>query len=200
MASTSPIDHYESIRQAQGEDGRVEDRADRYNFIAHCIRSSAKASELNDQPLMLRNGKIYIDTDLLQEDGASHICSGYYAPYPDGSYEGLVTTINDAATTMNWVYVEINTNELRCGDRKDADRNLAGPFDRTRETRHLTFQEWEGFCAVEETPGIWAVYFDTDDNALKDKVPLGTIILEIEIELQEKRYEMDAQAATQTQT
>lgn len=51
----------------------------------------------------------------------------------------------------------------------------------------MTMEGWEGFCAVEEMPGIWAVYFDCDDDGLKSKVAMGTRVLDIELTRREKK-------------
>lgn len=89
---------------------------------------------------------------------------------------------------MNWLFVDSTTYQLRYGIRKDAEGNITGPFDCTSHNRRVTLHGWEGWCAVEEGPGIWAVYFDVDDNALGGKVPSGTRILEIEVERREERW------------
>jgi hypothetical protein len=44
---------------------------------------------------------------------------------------------------MNWIYVDRETNELKYGVRVDAQPNLTGPFDCTRQDRRLTFENWE---------------------------------------------------------
>lgn len=51
----------------------------------------------------------------------------------------------------------------------------------------MTCEGWEGFCAVEELPGIWALYYDRDDDGLKSKVPMGTRVLEVELTRREKK-------------
>ena len=63
--------------------------------------------------------------------------------YPERGYEGLVSTITDEAPIMNWIYVDRETNELKYGVRVDAQPNLTGPFDCTRQDRRLTFENWE---------------------------------------------------------
>lgn len=45
---------------------------------------------------------------------------------------------------MNWVYIDKVTYEVKYGVRADAQLNLAGPFDCTRQDRRLTFDGWEG--------------------------------------------------------
>ena len=51
----------------------------------------------------------------------------------------------------------------------------------------MTCEGWEGFCAVEELPGIWALYYDRDDDGLRSKVAMGTRVLEVELTRREKK-------------
>ena len=115
-----------------------------------------------------------------------HPFAGYYLPYPEAGFPGLVSTITDEAPIMNWVFVHRDTYELKFGNRQASEGNLTGPFDCTRQDRRLTFAGWEGFCAVFEDP-FWAVYFDCDDDRLRTKVEAGTPIIEIELGRRELR-------------
>jgi len=119
---------------------------------------------------------------------------------PDTKYEGLVTTITDIAPIMNWVYIDKDTYEVKYGVRADAQPNLTGPFDCTRQDRRLTFDGWEGFCVVEEAPMHWALYFDKDDDGLHSKLKPGTRVLEIELVRREKRWKKEIDARQQDQT
>lgn len=100
---------------------------------------------------------------------------------------------------LNWIYVDRKTYEVKYGLRVDAQPNITGPFDCTRLDRRMTLQGWEGFVAVEEEPGAWAVYFDGDDDGLSGKVPNGTRVLEIELWRKEKRWKKDPLARSQEQ-
>ena len=99
----------EAIRQSQSKEKREEHRARRCNLIATCVKSSHRSRDIDGRQVVLRNGKLWIDTGT--EDGSplGHPYAGYYLPYPDTSYEGLVTTITDVAPIMNWVYVDRDT-------------------------------------------------------------------------------------------
>ncbi|KIW14339.1 hypothetical protein PV08_07121 [Exophiala spinifera] len=152
----------------------------------------------------------YIDGEDQDEDeepshstgrGNSHPFAGYYLPYPDSGYEGLVSTISDNPPMLNWIYVDKKTYEVKYGLRVDAQPNITGPFDCTRQDRRMTLQGWEGFVAVEEqeSPGVWALYFDGDDDGLKSKVPRGTRVLEIELWRREKRWKKDPVVRQQEQ-
>lgn len=101
---------------------------------------------------------------------------------------------------MNWIYVDKDTYEVKYGVRADAQPNITGPFDCTRQDRRLTFDGWEGWCAVEEFPTIWALYFDKDDDGLRSKVAEGTRVLDIELTRKEKRWKKESEARQQDQT
>ena len=83
---------------------------------------------------------------------------------------GLVSTISADPPTLNWVYVERRTLELKYGSREQAKGHILGPFDWTDDEVGLQIEGWEGFVAVEEEKGLWAVYYDRDDDGLKDIV------------------------------
>lgn len=88
---------------------------------------------------------------------------------------------------LNWIYVDKDTYEVKYGIRAQAQPNIHGPFDCTRQDRRVILEGWEGFVGVEEEEGLWALYFDRDDNGLKGKVKPGTRVLEIELTRKEKR-------------
>jgi hypothetical protein len=111
----------------------------------------------------------------------------------------MVTTITDVAPFLNWIYIDRETYQVKHGIRENAQPNLHGPFDCTRQDRRLTFEGWEGFVAVEEEPYLWGIYFDRDDNGLKAKVPPGTRVLEIELTRREKKWKKDPAARKEEQ-
>ncbi|KAI1851943.1 hypothetical protein JX266_002796 [Neoarthrinium moseri] len=184
----------EGIRQSQSKNRREEHRARRCNLVVTCSALSTRSLELNNRLVILRNSKLYIGTGTAPQDFPDTIPSvighpfcGYFLPYPDSNYEGVVSTITDVAPILNWIYVDKNTYEVKYGVRDFAQPNLTGPFDCTREDRRMTFEGWEGFVVVEEAPYVWALYFDRDDDGLKSKLPPGTRILEVELSRREQR-------------
>jgi hypothetical protein len=97
------------------------------------------------------------------------------------------------------VYVDKDTYEVKYGVRAEAQPNLTGPFGCTRQDRRLTLSAWEGWCAVEEFPTIWALYFDLNDDGLRSKFPPGTRVLEVELTRKEKRFKLDTSQRLQDQ-
>ena len=90
---------------------------------------------------------------------------------------------------MNWVFVHAATHELKFGPRAASEGNATGPWDCTRQDRRLTFDGWEGFCAVREGD-FWALYFDRDGDGLRGKTGGATPVVEIgllRVEMRVKR-------------
>ncbi|KAL0256385.1 hypothetical protein SLS55_008779 [Diplodia seriata] len=191
----------EAIRQSQAKEKREEHRARRCNLIVGCVRTSVRSRAINGKKIVLRDHKLYIDTENTAEtdESSGHPFAGYYLPYPDSEYEGLVSTITHVAPILNWIYIDKETFEVKYGVRDLAQPHLTGPFDCTRQDRRLTFEDWEGFVAVEEKPMTWALYFDRDDNGLKGKVQPGQKVLEVVLTRQErKKMKEEAQKAKVT--
>ncbi|KAI1481039.1 hypothetical protein F4774DRAFT_408477 [Daldinia eschscholtzii] len=197
----------EAIRQSQSKNKREEHRARRCNLVVSCVKQSIRSRDINGKLVVLKDNKLYITTgDSSSEDNntntanTGHPFAGYYLPYPDKSYEGLVSTISDDPPMLNWIYVDKDTYEVKYGVRADAQDHITGPFDCTRQDRRMTLEGWEGFVAVEEYPGIWALYFDRDDDGLTTKIPMGTRVLEVELTRREKKERKPEPDPNQAQT
>ncbi|KAL7622027.1 hypothetical protein AAE478_007528 [Parahypoxylon ruwenzoriense] len=197
----------EAIRQSQAKSKREEHRSRRCNLVVSCVKQSIRSRDINGKLVVLKDNKLYITTDTPSNEdgepttvGGGYPFSGYYLPYPDKAYEGLVSTISDDPPMLNWIYIDKDTYELKYGVRADAQPNITGPFDCTRQDRRMTLEGWEGFVAVEEYPGIWALYFDKDDDGLVTKVPMGTRVLEVELTRREKKERKPEPDPNQAQT
>ncbi|KAF4954066.1 hypothetical protein FSARC_12233 [Fusarium sarcochroum] len=184
----------EAIRQSQSKTKREEHRGRRCNLVVSCVKPSIRSRDINNKLVVLKDSKLYIANEhpLYNHDSKNNVSkgyafSGYFLPFPDSEYEGLVTTISDDPPFLNWIYVDKNTYEVKHGVRADTEGHITGPFDCTKQDRRMTCQGWEGFCAVEELPGIWALYYDNDDDGLKSKVAMGTRVLEVELTRREKK-------------
>jgi hypothetical protein len=92
-----------------------------------------------------------------------------------------VSTISQDPPTLNWIFVDRNTHEVKYGSRADANGHLLGPWDWTEDEVGLTMEGWEGFVAVEEEQDFWAVYYDRDDSGLKKRVH-GRRVLQCSLE------------------
>jgi hypothetical protein len=127
-------------------------------------------------------------------NGPDHPFTGYFLPYPAKDFDGVVSTI-DKMNMLNWIYIDSATYEVKYGIRAEADKHITGPMAILTlpdgEMRLMCVQ-WEGFAAVEEENDNWALYFDKDNNNLKEKVQ-GKRITEVEL-IRDTSKEMKARA------
>ncbi|KAI0097804.1 hypothetical protein F4776DRAFT_676795 [Hypoxylon sp. NC0597] len=195
VAFSAVVGTSEAIRQIQTDSKRKEHRSRKNNLIVRCPKSSQYSPILEGRRVVLSGDKLYIDTGTDYEEVFGHPFAGYFLPYPDAKYSGLVSTICDEPPIMNWIYVDRNTYELKFGTRPWAQPNWPGPFDCSRQDRRLTFGGWEGFFAVKEGD-FWGLYFDVDEDNLKSKVKEETPVLEVEL----LRVEMRVKPTTKDQS
>ena len=96
----------------------------------------------------------------------------------------------DDPPQLNWIYIDQETYEVKYGNRAESEAHLTGPWDCTKVEKRITFDSWEGFMAVQEEKGVWALYFDQDDNGLEGKTEKKRV-LEIELTRKERRKTRD---------
>ncbi|KAF2271575.1 uncharacterized protein EI97DRAFT_453578 [Westerdykella ornata] len=170
IAAPGLLGSQEAIRQSQSKEKRGVHLARRCNLIATCVKVKRSLTLRTNCCGSTREPA----TARLTATPYGHAFAGYYLPYPDTSYEGLVTTVTDEAPIFNWVYIDKDTYEVKYGVRLDAQPNLTGPFDCTRQDRRLAFEGREG-----------------DDDGLRGKVAKGVRVLDVELTRREKRWRKD---------
>ncbi|CAN8105097.1 unnamed protein product [Discula destructiva] len=187
VALAACVGSIEAIRQTQAKTRRQEHRSRRNNLVVHCPKSSKYSPMLEGRHVVLSGDKLYIDTGIEHDIPFGFPFAGYYLPYPDSPFEGLVTAIsNEDPPVMNWVFVDKSSFEVKFGVRAYAELGFKGPFDCTRQDRRLTLGGWEGFLAVKEGE-FWALYFDAVNDRLRSKLAEDTPVLEIELQRIEMR-------------
>lgn len=77
---------------------------------------------------------------------------------------GLPTYVSANPPLLNWIYADVNTHELKYGNRTQSVEHIVGPWDWTEDQRVITLEESSSFVAVEEEEGEWALYFDGDGD------------------------------------
>jgi len=164
------------------------------NLFVSCATDTRAGKEVNGSAIVLRNSKLYIATPSLDHpEGCDedHLFAGYFLPYPEQDWgrqgEGLVSTITDEPPQLNWIYVNSDTYEVKYGTRVVSEPHLVGPWDCTRIDKRITLESWEGFMAVRETPGSWALYFDREDDGLNGRILPEKRTLEIVLTRRERR-------------
>jgi hypothetical protein len=184
----------EAVRQQERRDEEVQSRMQDFHLDVFCEAKSRKRDQVHGTVVVLKNGKLWLaPKDVkskmpLPMEGDSRPChpfTGFFLDYVgerpkvDPMFErlnkptkirGLVSTISKEPPTLNWIYVDRNTMELKYGSREQAYGHILGPFGWTEDQVGLTLEHWEGFVAVEERKDTWALYFDRDDDNLRDTV------------------------------
>ena len=139
---------------------------------------TGKGAELNNYIVSLRKDKLWIEPKSpitrLPEVVGHHPFTGFYIAYPDDNRpytRGLVSTISVDPPMLNWIYIDKDTLEVKYASRSGSIQHHVGSFDWTSdksENSAITFDDFEGFMALEEPDGQWALYFDLNDDGLKD--------------------------------
>ncbi|OAP65122.1 hypothetical protein AYL99_01094 [Fonsecaea erecta] len=181
LLATSTIQLQEQSQRKQ-EEGELELKTEKCHLNGRATnRMSAKRREqFQDMRVVLDDGNV-----LLEPRGASrkHPFTGYLLPYPDKSYDGIVSTIN-AENMLNWIFINKDTYRLQYGIRAEAQPQWTGPMTlvsgQALNEWRIAFDGWEGFVAVQEDEERWAIYFDKSDNGLAGKIE-GKAVVEIEL-------------------
>ncbi|GAM83100.1 hypothetical protein ANO11243_010860 [Dothideomycetidae sp. 11243] len=140
----------------------------------------ASSSALQGGMIVLRDDRLWVETkDGIDKESrlpkTGHPFTGFYLQYPDPermAVRGMVSTISRDPPVLNWIYVEKETFRVMYSNRSGSIAHHVGEWDWTEETGPescLTFDGWEGFVAVEEEKGVWGLYFDMEDDGLKDR-------------------------------
>lgn len=82
---------------------------------------------------------------------------------------------SDDPPAMGWIYVDKDTLEVKYGNRSASIKHIVGPWDWTEDEEGLILEKQEAFVAVQEQPGVWAIYYDRylDGEGLPDKPTLA---------------------------
>ncbi|OJJ45736.1 hypothetical protein ASPZODRAFT_152740 [Penicilliopsis zonata CBS 506.65] len=154
------------------EDAR---RMANFNIDVECPGETQEADVLNGKRIVLRDEKVYIDDpDPSKRDVSSHTSKAFYIEYPEPEEtkhlkrgRGLPSTVRDNPPLLNWIYVDVDTYELKYGNRSTSMHHLVGPYDWSDDEKYITLEGRSAFYAVEEEDGQWAVYFDLDGDELE---------------------------------
>lgn len=148
------------------------------DVVVDSSAGKGRGADLQNTIVTLRNDKVWVERKSpitrLPEDVSHHPFTGFYLAYPDDNRphtRGLVSTISVDPPVLNWIYIDKDTYECKYATRTGSIAHHVGSYDWTTEeseNSRITFDDFEGFMAVEESPGEWALYFDIDDNGLKE--------------------------------
>ncbi|KAJ9616898.1 hypothetical protein H2200_000618 [Cladophialophora chaetospira] len=184
LAATVPLMVTSTIQlqdqaQNQKEGHELELKTEKCHLIARATKrmGAKRQNEFKDLVVVLHGGNLYLEPRITTE---KHVLTGYLLPFPERSYDGIVSTIN-ADNMLNWIFVKKDTYRLQYGVRAEAQEQLTGPVSLVsgQDEWRLAFNGWEGFVAVQKGDD-WALYFDKDDNGLADR-KTGKTVVEVEL-------------------
>jgi hypothetical protein len=205
----------EVVRQQNREDREERPRLRDFHVDVFCEAHSRKRDQVDKTMIVLKDGKLWLarkdaktnmPLPMEGESRASHPFTGFYLDYVgerpqvDSMFErlnrppkirGLVSTIAKNPRTLNWIYVDRRTMEVRYGSREQAYGHILGPFGWTEDEVGITLEQWEGFVAVEERKDVWAIYYDRDDDNLREVVT-RTRVLQCSLERRVIEDDVDA--------
>ena len=148
-----------------------EERMRKFNLECYCESNSRKAKEIHGGKVVLRRDKIYIEP---QSSAKGHTFEGFYISYPDPDRRqppplGLVSSIPSDPPTLNWIYVDRNTREVKYGNRTQSRAHIVGSWgwDAGEEggPGGLTLEGEERAVAVETQAG-WEVRWEDENGEI----------------------------------
>ncbi|KXS17468.1 hypothetical protein M427DRAFT_110245 [Gonapodya prolifera JEL478] len=161
--------------EREGADQVTDSRLAKFHILAHC---EAEGASPNQRLVVLREGNLYLDDmeESRRQFPDGHPFSGFYVDYPFRGEQpppvGLVSTISVDPPKLNWIYVDGATLEVKYGNKtqtlSDAE-NIITPWDWTDDESRVTLEGWEGFVALEKTPGSWVLCYDKDEDHLSTR-------------------------------
>jgi hypothetical protein len=184
----------EAVKQQEQEARKNQSRMQEFHVDIFCDAPSRKKYQVDGTMAVLKDDKVWLarkdpetkmPLPLEGEPRACHPFTGFFLDYTgdrpqvDPMFErlnraakirGLVSTISKRPATLNWIYVDRRTMEVKYGSREQTRGHILGPFGWTEDEIGLTLEQWEGFVAVEERKNVWALYYDRDDDGLRDTV------------------------------
>jgi len=175
-----------SEQRKQNQAKADETRMAKFYLDVRCEDDPEEARNIRGKRVVVRDNKVYLDEpNSSLRSIPSHTVQAFYVNYPDDEREptlGLVSTVSDDPPMLNWIYVDKNTMELKYGNRTQSREHHVGPWDWTEDRSRLVIENQELFASVEEEPGVWAVYYDRNDDGLNGVVGREKSVVEISLE------------------
>ncbi|KAF6759160.1 hypothetical protein DFP72DRAFT_1102381 [Ephemerocybe angulata] len=163
-----------------GEPDKDDPRVPKFNVYTECAEPSSPAKNLvHNKIVVLREKKLYLDAAdpdyRVFSDG--HPFSGFYIEYPWAEKPlALVSTIKPDPPELNWIYVDRDSLAVTYGNKTASIDQIHGPWDWTDDQSSVTLEGWEGFVAVEESPGVFYLAYDQDEDHLKELGVKGRVV------------------------
>ncbi|KAJ6489039.1 hypothetical protein C8R45DRAFT_901948 [Mycena sanguinolenta] len=148
------------------------------------LRVESDSRLVDGKIVVLRKQRLYLDDSdpahRTFDDG--HPFSGFYLEYPvDPKPLGLVSTISKDPPELNWIYVDRKTLDVKYGNKTASQNHIPGPWDWTDDQEGLMLDGWEGFVVLEESPGVWVLHYDRDEDHLRQARGTKGAVVEVSL-------------------
>lgn len=165
-----------SEQRKANERNEDERRMAKFHIDIQCDGDIQEADILRGRRAVLRNNKVYLDhPDPSKRKYASHTSKAFYLEYPEPEEtkhldrgRGLPSTVSDDPPMLNWIYVDVDTCEVKYGNRSASARHVVGPWDWTDGETVIALEGRRAFYGVEEEDQVWAMYYDVDGDELEE--------------------------------
>lgn len=144
--------------------------ARKFTLHCYCTPNTSSARSLNNGLVGLWNSKLYVVPQHQKVDG--HSFEGFFLTYPDADRplarrQGLVSTISKEPPTLNWIYVDKETRELKYGNRTESKDHIVGPWNLVASDEDgpegLMLDGNEAAVAIRTSEGAWEIRWE-DQN------------------------------------
>ncbi|MDI1490413.1 MAG: hypothetical protein OHK93_001616 [Ramalina farinacea] len=175
---------------------RLDEQMRKFRLECYCEAATGRARALQGGNVVLRGGKMWVEeaTSRDQEDGeGGNGFEGFYIEYADNELPkplplGMVSMVFEAGEkpTMNWIYVDRDTREVRYGNRTKSREHVVGSWGwesgEEGGAGGVTLEGGEGAVAVETgQKGLWEVRWE-DERGDVGVVPKGKHRMQVSLE------------------
>lgn len=172
---------------------RLEEQMRKFRLECYCEAATGGARALQGGKVVLRGGRMWVDALHKQEDGSNNEFEGFYIEYADNELPkplplGMVSMVHEEGEkpTMNWIYVDRNTREVRYGNRTRSREHVVGNWGwesgEEGGAGGVTLEGQEGAVAVEtEQKGLWEVRWEDEEGSV-GVVPKGKHRVQVSLE------------------
>ena len=164
----------------------------KFNLECYCeSHSVGKARQIHRGRVVLSDGKMYIEP--ASSPPRAPKFEGFYIEYADNDRPkplpmGMVSMVFEDKPTLNWIYVDRKTREVKYGNKTQSKEHVVGPWSWEAGDQGgpggATLDGDEGAVAV-ETPDGWQVYWEDGNGKIHVQVKS-----KIQISLERKMVEL----------
>ena len=179
------ISRRDEANKAEKEQAQQQMR--KFCLECYCENPTGGATSLSGGRVVLKDGKMYIEPRDHSPSAKGHGFEGFYIEYADNERPkplplGMVSTIDSVPPTLNWIYVDKATREVRHGNRSQSKEHIVGSWSWEAGEEGgpggVTLESEEGAVAVKTEEG-WQVFWEDEEGKIGMKAK-GKVTISLE--------------------